>query len=228
MYTGFPFGNYHYDESFGPKLLRAPYFLSIAYFYIVYVEWSVAHVLLRRWENRLSGAWVVLLPVVATLLVVTFDMIVDPFFSTVQGRYVWHDGGSYFGVPFVNFLGWYLCTYSMFQSFALFRRYTQREPSSPEVRPSVLSSPKSWVQVVLLSCTWGAQQVMKGFTVDPSVTVQSLDGKVWKLADLLQTSGIVGMGTMLSVALIAFIIIWDSKREIMGVTPVSSSPIITQ
>jgi uncharacterized membrane protein len=39
---------------------------------------------------------------------VSWDLTIDPMMSTINGNWVWHDGGSYFGVPVSNFLGWYL------------------------------------------------------------------------------------------------------------------------
>jgi hypothetical protein len=53
---------------------------------------------------------------------VSWDLTIDPMMSTINGSWVWHNGGSYFGVPVSNFLGWYLTVYVFFQCFALYAR----------------------------------------------------------------------------------------------------------
>jgi putative membrane protein len=205
IYTGFPFGHYHYDDSFGPKLLKAPYFLTIAYFYIVYVVWNMAHILLRRYTNKIAGSWVVVLPIVAMFILVMFDIVIDPYFSTVQGRYIWHDGGPFFGVPFVNFMGWYLCTYTMFQSFALYMWKKTKNTPDETTSPSVLSQRSFWLQNIVIYCAWPIQHLIKGFTVDSTVSLTSLDGITWPLSYLLQSSGLIALSTMGFVALMAII-----------------------
>ena len=48
----------------------------------------------------------------------------DPARATLQQAWIWHDGGSYFGVPFSNFMGWFLCVYTIFQLLAIYLQRT--------------------------------------------------------------------------------------------------------
>jgi len=120
IFTGFPFGSYHYTDRFGPKLIEAPYFLAIGYIFVVYVGWQTAHVVVQHFSNKLERHWLVVIPILTAIFTVMNDLCFDPFFSTVQQRYIWHDGGAFFGVPFVNYLGWYLCIYTVAQLFAIY------------------------------------------------------------------------------------------------------------
>ena len=45
----------------------------------------------------------------------------DRSFSESIGRnWIWEEGGTYFGVPFSNYIGWLLCVFTFFQLFALY------------------------------------------------------------------------------------------------------------
>ena len=55
---------------------------------------------------------------------VMWDLCIDPASSTISGAWIWRDGGGYFGVPLVNFLGWYLCVFTIYLVFALYLRRT--------------------------------------------------------------------------------------------------------
>ena len=61
-------------------------------------------------------------PAIASFIMVSWDLTIEPMMSTITGSWIWHYGGSYFGVPVSNFLGWYLTVYAFFQSFALYAR----------------------------------------------------------------------------------------------------------
>lgn len=205
LYTGFPFGNYHYADSLGPKLLRVPYLIILSYFFLVYLSWNMAHVLLRRYSNKISGQMVAVLPVIATFIVVMFDMVFDPFVSTVLGNYIWHEGGAFFGVPFENFMGWYICTYTMLQSFALYMWKKTQWMSIEADEPPVIFKRSFWLQNILIYFVWPAQYIIKGFTVDPTVMVSSLDGMMWKLSSLLQSAGLISLSTIWFITLLAII-----------------------
>ncbi|GGE95848.1 carotenoid biosynthesis protein [Sphingomonas prati] len=121
--TGFPFGHYHYTGS--PKLFYVPIAIGLIYFGLGYVSWLVASTILDRADEGLSLSTrggridVVLLPVLAAAVMTAFDVGSDSVASTVAHTWVWRDGGGLFGVPYTNYLGWWLVTYSFFQVFAL-------------------------------------------------------------------------------------------------------------
>ena len=96
--TGFPFGHYVYTDKFGPKLWLVPLLIMPAYFSMGYIAWTIGHILLDRFDDRLAGAEVVLVPALASFVMVMWDLCIDPGSSTIAGAWIWRDGGSYFGV----------------------------------------------------------------------------------------------------------------------------------
>jgi len=126
--TGFPFGHYYYTEVLGPKLFHVPIIIGGAYGGAGYLSWMVAHVLLDRMgaHDRVADRFAVwALPVVAAVLMVAWDLCLDPGSSTVGKSWIWIDGGGFFGVPFQNFAGWYL---TVFLFLAPFSWYQSRRP----------------------------------------------------------------------------------------------------
>src|SRR5262249_40434823 len=97
--TGFPFGHYVYADKLGPKLWLVPLLIMPAYFSMGYIAWTIGHILLDRFDNQLVGAEVVLVPVLASFVMVMWDLCIDPASSTVTRAWIWRGGGGYFGVP---------------------------------------------------------------------------------------------------------------------------------
>ena len=142
--TGFPFGHYHYTDALGPKLFLVPLLIAPAYFGCGYLAWSLAHVFVGVFGSKLRAEQIWRVPLVAAFVMVMWDLTMDPIAATVQKQWIWHDGGSYFGVPFVNYLGWLLCVYTIFQLFAIYisRQIVASEQAEPSWydRSSVLVS----------------------------------------------------------------------------------------
>ena len=120
--TGFPFGWYHYSDALGPKLFLVPVLIGPAYFGMGYLSWTLARAILGDDDSRLAGLRSFATPMIASFIMVSWDLTIDPMASTINGSWIWRDGGSYFGVPVSNFLGWYLTVYVFFQCFALYAR----------------------------------------------------------------------------------------------------------
>jgi putative membrane protein len=53
--TGFPFGHYVYTDKLGPKLWLVPLLIMPAYFSMGYIAWTLGHVLLDRFDDRLAA-----------------------------------------------------------------------------------------------------------------------------------------------------------------------------
>ncbi len=128
--TGFPFGHYYYTDGLGPKLFLVPILIGPAYLGTGYLAWTLARILLGATENRLPGRQVWAVPVLASFLMVAWDLSFDPLASTIGRNWIWLQGGNYFGVPFSNYLGWFLTVFVFFQLFALYLRW-QAGASAP-------------------------------------------------------------------------------------------------
>src|SRR5262249_1427174 len=73
---------------------------------------------------------------------------------------IWQDGGSFFGVPASNFLGWYLTGYVFFQLYAFYLRHR-----APEHGACELQARDYWLQPVVVYGTLAATVILSALTV---------------------------------------------------------------
>src|SRR5215813_5218393 len=197
--TGFPFGHYVYADKLGPKLWLVPLLIMPAYFSMGYLAWTLAQVLLDRFDDRLTGADVILVPMLASFVMVMWDLCIDPGSSTIAGAWIWRDGGGYFGVPLSNFLGWYLCVFTIYLMFAL---YLQRSAEWP--RATNLRDRSTWTLPALMYAAVMLPRLLEP-AVSDSVQVTSNDGHVWWTGDIHAASALVALFTMLFVTVLALV-----------------------
>jgi len=94
---GIPFGAYSYTALLGIKWFeRVPVLIPLSWFTVSWACWILA----RRVS---SGTAAVLF---ATALLVAWDLLLDPAMSRVTSYWVWGDTGSYYGMPWMNLVGW--------------------------------------------------------------------------------------------------------------------------
>ncbi len=98
--TGFPFGAYHYTDQLQPQLLGVPLLIPLAWLMMLPPAWAVA----QRITKRTSG---LLFVVVSALAFTAWDLYLDPQMVN-WGLWVWDQPGQYFGIPLVNYAGWFL------------------------------------------------------------------------------------------------------------------------
>jgi uncharacterized membrane protein len=126
--TGSPFGSYHYTALLGVQIGSVPLVIMPAYFVAGYLAWTMATVFLGNLGTGIEKRNLFRLPFVASFAMVMWDLCLDPIKSTIEGAWIWEDGGAYWGVPISNFFGWFLTVYLVFQLFALFLyRYGRNE-----------------------------------------------------------------------------------------------------
>lgn len=96
---GVPFGRYVYTDALRPQLLGVPLVLGPAWMVLVaFGRDAAARLRLRGWAATLFAA----------ALTTATDLVIDPLAAGRLGYWRWVEGGSYYGVPFVNFVGWFL------------------------------------------------------------------------------------------------------------------------
>ena len=202
--TGFPFGHYVYTDKLGPKLWLVPLLIMPAYFSMGYIAWTLGHVLLDRFDDRLAGAEVVLVPVLASFVMVMWDLVIDPASSTITGAWIWRDGGGYFGVPLVNFLGWYLCVFTIYLVFALYLQRSVECTRATSLRATNLGERPTWALPALM---YGAVTLTRLIQPlgDDSVQVTSHDGHVWWTGEIHMATALVALFTMLFVTVLALV-----------------------
>jgi len=105
--TGFPFGAYSYTAALQPQLAGVPLLIPLAWFMMLVPAWAVAEAILagrREW----LGSWYPLVhAVLAGAAFTAWDLYLDPQ-MVARGLWIWDQPGGYFGIPWVNFLGWWL------------------------------------------------------------------------------------------------------------------------
>lgn len=96
---GIPYGAYFYTPTLGTSVAGVPLAMVAAWFVLLSYAWRLATELTRvLWLARLLAA----------LMMVGFDLLIDPVALGPMKLWVWEESGAYYGVPLVNFLGWYL------------------------------------------------------------------------------------------------------------------------
>lgn len=100
--TGWPFGAYHYTTVLQPQVGHVPLLVPLAWFMMLPVAWGVADGVTkggRGWRFVLLSA----------AAMTAWDLFLDP--QMVNWNFwVWDrvPAVSYFGIPWLNFLGWFV------------------------------------------------------------------------------------------------------------------------
>jgi putative membrane protein len=123
---GFPFGNYHYTDILGVKAGTVPLTIMPAYFVAGYLAWTMSTLFLGNLGTGIERRNLFLVPFIASFIMVMWDFCLDPISSTIDGAWVWEDGGPYHGVPISNYVGWYVTVFLIYQVFALYLRRVSR------------------------------------------------------------------------------------------------------
>jgi uncharacterized membrane protein len=190
--TGFPFGHYYYTDGLGPKLFLVPILIGPAYLGTGYLAWTLARLLLEATEKRLPGRQVWAVPVLASFLMVAWDLSFDPIASTIHQSWIWLEGGNYFGVPFSNYLGWFLTVFVFFQLFAL---YLRGRPNASS--PAQTLSRGYWLLAVVFYGVIASGTPLNILTQTANATVADPAGVLWRTRDIYVVTGLAWMFTML-------------------------------
>lgn len=200
--TGFPFGNYYYTDILGPKIFLVPVLIGGAYVGVGYLSWIVAHVLIDK-TSAVDRVAVWTLPVVATVLMVSWDLTFDPTASTVTKLWIWTDGGNFFGVPFSNYLGWFLTVFLFLAAFSLY----QSSRPVPNERSRDL-----WAPAVTMYFLLGAQYPLIYLGAGESQAVTDAARRTWMTNDIYAAAALISIFTMSAFALIAWIRLRDQAK----------------
>jgi len=101
---GIPFGLYSYTGALQPQVMGVPLQISLGWLMMIPPSWAVAQVI----SDRIPPRWRFLIFVSLSALAMTaWDLFLDPMMVT-WGIWVWHNPSGFFGIPWINFLGWLL------------------------------------------------------------------------------------------------------------------------
>ena len=194
--TGFPFGHYSFTSFMGPLVLHVPILLLLAYLGIGYCSWVLSLLILGFRNKPLTPAGVIVLPLLASFIMVLWDFSMEAIWSTVDHAWVWRDGGSFFGVPLSNFFGWFFTAFLFYQAFAV---YCKANPAQ-----SIPSSRSYWRAAILCYgvCASGNLLVFRAGLFPRWVTDAS--GRQWLTIDILVACTVISVCAMLPMTLLSW------------------------
>jgi uncharacterized membrane protein len=98
--TGVPFGRYHYTDRLQPQVAHVPLLIMAAWMMMLPPSWAVGW---RLGGRRYGLSFIV----VSGLSITAWDLFLDPQMTQWE-LWVWDQPGLYFGIPLLNFFGWFL------------------------------------------------------------------------------------------------------------------------
>ena len=106
--AGLPFGAYHYTDGLGPKWLgHVPVLIPLSWFFMGVPSYLLA----RRVVSGVVGGDArrqVLGILGGSLVLLAWDLALDPAMSWITKYWVWGSEGPYYGMPLLNLFGWYI------------------------------------------------------------------------------------------------------------------------
>jgi uncharacterized membrane protein len=127
--SGFPFGAYEYTHLLGPKLFEhVPVLIPISWFTMALPSYALARRVMPSAASvipsaarDLQFAGVVRRVLIASLLLLAWDLSLDPAMSGATSYWIWGSQGAYYGMPFTNLIGWFVTGLALMTVLAWFR-----------------------------------------------------------------------------------------------------------
>jgi uncharacterized membrane protein len=202
--SGFPFGNYQHTAAMGPKFLHVPLIVGPIFAAVGYLGWVLAGILLGDTQSERHPGVLLAQPIVAAFVTTSWDLCVDPIGGTLNRDWIWADGGGYFGVPWLNYFGWMLTTWIIFQLFSIYLAAWGKPGRAPRSRAY-------WMQPVVFWTVIALQFPLLSAIV-PGAALSDPAGGVWRAADLLDTTALAAVFTMLFVAFLSMVLVHQPRR----------------
>ena len=113
---GLPFGPYHYTAALGAKWFgHVPLLIPLSWFFMALPSYAVA-------RHRFPGERQLVPRLLAgSLLLLSWDLALDPAMSLATSFWVWGTPGPYYGMPLLNLAGWYVTGLALMIALAWLR-----------------------------------------------------------------------------------------------------------
>jgi uncharacterized membrane protein len=131
--TGLPFGPYSYTSLLGWRVAGlVPFPIPLSWFYMVYCSLAIVGRLRRARDSvRSRLAWAA----AGGATLAAWDVSMDPAMSFATSHWVWHVHGVFYGMPLLNWFGWWIT--GSIVSFAMLSIVRPRE-FAERISPSSL------------------------------------------------------------------------------------------
>lgn len=104
--TGLPFGPYSYTTMLGYRIAGlVPFPIPLSWFYMIYCSLAICGRLLPVADDERSK---LMWAAAGGLVLAAWDVSMDPAMSFATSHWVWHVAGSFYGMPWSNWFGWWL------------------------------------------------------------------------------------------------------------------------
>jgi len=101
--TGFPFGEYRYSPVLDPMWFdHVPIVIPLSWFFMALPSYALARSVLPDAHQRWTRVFL------ASAVLVSWDLSLDPAMSHATQYWIWGSSGAYYGMPWLNLLGWYV------------------------------------------------------------------------------------------------------------------------
>ena len=99
---GIPFGGYGYTAMLGARLgARVPLLIPLSWFLMAFPAWLLARHAIGPTGPAAKRV------VLGALWLTVWDLALDPAMSFLTSYWVWEETGPYYGMPWMNLVGWY-------------------------------------------------------------------------------------------------------------------------
>ncbi len=113
---GIPFGEYRYSPLLGAAWMeRVPVVIPLSWFAMAVPAYGLARAALGTRRSR----WLAV--ALGSVLLTAWDLCLDPAMSFVTRYWIWGDVGPYYGMPWLNLVGWYVTGVALMSTLALLR-----------------------------------------------------------------------------------------------------------
>lgn len=112
--TGLPFGEYRYSEALNPMWAgHVPIVIPLSWFFMAVTSYGLARSVLGVRNTRVFRV------LIASALLVSWDLSLDPAMSFATHYWMWGSAGAYYGMPWLNLFGWYVTGLALMSALAL-------------------------------------------------------------------------------------------------------------
>lgn len=112
--VGLPFGEYRYTDALGAKWFgHVPVLIPLSWFFMALPAYGLARAVLpERTASRIF---------LASLILLGWDLALDPAMSAATAYWVWAEPGQYYGMPWLNLFGWYVTGLALMTALSILR-----------------------------------------------------------------------------------------------------------
>lgn len=208
---GIFFSKYIYTDYIpGPKLFGFNVYSMIAYGIGVYLLWAVVKAAFGQYGRPMTKKDIFLMPILGSVLFVTADYATDPILSTIHQTHIWEKPGVYYGIPWQNYMGWYVMAYAIYFCIALYIYFAEKNEKLPK-EPSVAKRKAFWISPTLLYFSLWIQFPFYAMIKEEHLVTVASNGQSFMTSQIYWGVFIVMIGAMVPVTLTTIMRVLSDK-----------------